>query len=107
MTMAVYVSNTNLLELAGLKSFIEDAFVNDADVTVTLVDAAGEEVAGQTWPTAMDYIVASDGNYRAILKDTLEMVAKAHYVAQIRADAGTDRVGYWEFPVVPKTRTKE
>lgn len=107
MTSIVYVANTNVLELHGLKSAIEDEFVNDADVEFTIVDSEGEEVAGQTWPWPMTYIAASSGDYRAIIKDTAELTAGSSYVAQIHANAGPDRIGYWEFPVKPKTRTKE
>lgn len=107
--MTVYVSNTNVVEVHELKSAIEDEFVNDADVEVTIVLAADTDtqVDGQTWPTTMEYVAGSDGVYRAILKDTAELVAGTRYTAQIRANAGTDRIGYWEFPVTPKTRTKE
>lgn len=106
MTTIVYVDNTNILEVQGLKDAILNTFINDADVTFTLVDSAGEEVAGQAWPTTMDYVDASSGDYRAVISDEVELVNRASYVAQIRADAGTDRIGYWEFPIVPKTRTK-
>jgi hypothetical protein len=103
--MTVFVGNTNVLELLGLKSAIEDAFVNDADVTVTVKDKAGEEVAGQTWPTTMDYLAASDGNYRAIVKDTIQFVHDKEYRAFIEVDAGADRIGHWEFKFTPTVRT--
>ncbi len=104
MTCIVYVGNTNLIEVVGLKSAVEGSFVNDADVSVTVKDASGTNVSGQTWPTTLAYIAASDGLYRGILEDDLALVDGAQYYAHVDADGGADRVGHWEFAFVPKTR---
>ncbi|RUU23687.1 hypothetical protein EOD10_04435 [Mesorhizobium sp. M7A.T.Ca.TU.009.01.3.2] len=104
MSCIVYVANTNVIELTGLKSAIEDEFIDDATVTVTVKDSEGEEVSGQTWPTTMDFVVSSDGLYRGIIEDGVELTAGTTYVAHVDVDAGVDRVGHWEFIFVPKTR---
>jgi hypothetical protein len=52
----------------------------------------------------MAYIEDSDGNYRAILKDTLELEDGITYYAHIDADAGSDRIGHWEFAFKAKIR---
>ncbi len=103
--MTVFVANTNVLELLGLKSAIEDEFVNDATVTVTVKNKAGENVTGQTWPTTMDYVAASEGDYRAILEDDLKLEAGKDHTAFIEVDAGADRVGHWEYKFKPIVRT--
>jgi hypothetical protein len=76
-------------------------------VTVTVKDAAGANVAGQTWPLTLTSTDGTEpeGNYRGILKDTLQLTAGTLYVAHIAADAGADRIGHWEFNFTPKTRT--
>lgn len=99
------VLNTNLLELSGLKSEIDDTFINDAAVSVTLKDAAGAEVAGVSWPVTLDYVAASSGNYRGVLSSAIEFTPKAKYKAFIEVDAGADRTGHWEFPFQAITRT--
>lgn len=106
MACNVYVGNTNVIELSGLKSAIEDSFVNDAEVTVTVKDEAGTNVTGQTWPLTLTSIDGTDpeGNYRGILKATIELTDGETYYAHIDANAGTDRVGHWEFAFKPKTR---
>jgi hypothetical protein len=106
MTCIVYVANTNLIEVVGLKSEVEGEFIADADVEVTVKDADGEDVAGQTWPLTLASIDGTDpeGNYRGILKDTLELTAGQTYYANVDANAGADRIGHWEFAFVPKTR---
>jgi hypothetical protein len=102
--MTVFVANSNVLELQGLKSAIENVFVNDATVTVTLKDSSGASVSGQSWPTTMAYVAASSGNYRAIMKDTLALIAGASYTAFIEVNAGADRIGHWEFKIKPSVR---
>lgn len=103
--MTAFVANTNILDLVGLKSEIEDAFINDATVTVTVKDAADVSVAGASWPLTMAYLAASNGNYRAILADTLSLVAKTKYYAHIAANGGANRIGSWMFEFKPLTRT--
>jgi len=104
--MPAFVDNTNVLDLIGLKSEIEDQFINDAVVTVTIKDAAGEEVLGATWPMPMIYVVSSNGDYRSILTDELILAPGASHTAVIHAvGSGPDRVGHWEFIFKPKTRT--
>lgn len=103
--MTAFVANTNVLDLIGLKSEIEDTFINDAAVSVTVTDIDDVNIAGASWPLTMAYVAASQGNYRAILSDTLPLVAKTSYVAHITADGGADRVGSWRFSFKPLTRT--
>lgn len=106
MTCVVYISNTNIVELSGLKSALEDEFIDDATVTLTVKDVAGVEIEGQEWPWTMTPVGVTDatGDYRAILQDTVEFVAGTTYYAHIDADAGPDRIGHWEFAFIPKVR---
>lgn len=105
MTAVVYVANTNVLDLIGLKSVVDNAFVNSATVTVTVKDSALVAVTGQTWPTAMVYVPTSNGNYRAYFENDLALTNKKKYIAVIDADAGVNRIGHWEFPFTAATRT--
>lgn len=104
--MPVFVANTNVLELLGLKNEITDQYINDADVTVTIKDkTTGAAVTGMTWPATMAYVPASNGNYRLIIENDLALVAKTNYIAFIDAVADVNEVGHWEFPFKPETRT--
>lgn len=100
----VYVDNTNLVELSGLKSAVEDEFISDATVRLTVKDEAGANVTGQTWPATLTYVDASDGVYRGIIEDDVAIEAGTTYIAHIDANAGANRIGHWEFAFVPKTR---
>jgi hypothetical protein len=100
----IWIDNTNLLELFRLKSAVENAFVNNATVTVTIVDGDGEEVEGQTWPATMTYVTSSSGDYRAILSHQLQLEPDTTYFAIIDANGGTNRIGHWEISFLAKTR---
>lgn len=65
----LYVGNDNPITVEGLFSESENAYVNDAVVTVTLHHdtADGDEYDGQAWPLTLDYVVGSDGNYLGTL----------------------------------------
>ena len=107
----IYVGNTNVLELFRLKSVSENAYINDADVEVTIFDAAGDEVTippgtpeWTGWPVTLEYIPNSQGDYRAILHEALEFEAGKSYTAFIDANAGIQRAGHWEVPFIARTR---
>lgn len=106
--MTVFVANTNLLTLSGLKSQVEGTFVNDATVEVTITDLAGNVMTGTGWPTfplSMPYVATSDGDYRAVLADTIPFTAGKPYLAKIDANAGVNRIGQWKFQFTPETRS--
>lgn len=105
--MTAFIANTNVLDLIGLKDEIDGTFINDADVSVTIKDADGNEVTGQTWPATMTYVAASDGNYRAFVSEEVEFVHRAKHTAIIDADGGENLVGHWEFVFRPLNRTVE
>ncbi len=101
-----FVGNTNLLEIIGLQNDITMVFINNATVTVTVQDSSGADVAGMTWPATMNYVAASDGDYRVALKDDLVLIHKDLYHALIRADGGLDLIASWRFPFKPTWRVK-
>jgi len=108
MALTLYVGpNDNLLTLVGLQNEVTAAYMNAATVTVTVVDSADAEIAGETWPLTMDYVATSDGNYRATLTDTLAalLAAGVALTAQITADGGAGLNGYWELPILTAART--
>lgn len=100
-----FIANSLVLDLIGLRSHVEETFINNATVTVTVKDKAGTDVLGATWPLSMAYVAASDGDYRAILPSTLEMLKNKIYTAFIDADGGGERIGHWEFAVTAVIRT--
>lgn len=104
MTEILYRNNDQLIELIGLKDAATGSYINDATVTVTLKDIEGNTVTGQAWPAPMLYVAASQGDYQAILEDTLELTIGEFYVAEISATKGTLKA-FWELPMQAHKRT--
>lgn len=103
--MTMFVMNTGVLDLIGLKSHIEGVFINDATVDFTIKDKAGAPVTGASWPQAMPYVAATDGNYQGILPAALVLAPNKIYYAFIDAQGGGERIGHWEMPFKPLIRT--
>jgi hypothetical protein len=92
---SLIVETDNLIELDGLQDQSTSAYINDATVTVTLLDSSGSEVAGETWPLTMGYVAASNGKYRATLADTLSLSPNKRYQAKVVADGGSGKKRTW------------
>jgi len=101
---SLYFGNDMVLELAELANEVTGAYINNATVTVTLVDDAGVTVTGDSFPKAMSYVANSNGLYRTTLLDTLNVTRNARYVAQISANGGGGLQGYWEKDLICKVR---
>lgn len=104
MTNLVYVANTNLIELHGLKNAATDSLISGASVEFTLKDKSDVAVTGDTFPAAMAAIDGEPGGYRGVLKDTLALTAGQTYKAFVDVDGGADLIAHYELPFSPKTR---
>jgi len=96
---SLYIDSDNLVTLDALYDNAAAAYVNDATVTVTLTDRAGNEVSGETWPVTLNYVAGSDGKYRGTLSDTLSITAYSQYTAKVIADGGPGSKATWYVPV--------
>jgi hypothetical protein len=107
MSLEVYVGNTNVIELKRLIATVDNTVVEAAAVEVTIVDKDGAEVAGADWPIILEQTEESPskGDYRGILPETVEFQANKSYRALVTANAGQDRIGYWEIPFVARMRS--
>jgi hypothetical protein len=81
----IYIGSHNVIELTSLTNTETDESIDDADVTVTIVDDRGQEVDGEVWPVTMS--VDSAGRYSATLPADLAIEPHKHYVATITATA--------------------
>ena len=89
--LTAYLNSDNVITLNGLIDAVDSSYQNTATVQVTLTDYNGNEVTGETWPLTMNYVSASNGDYRATLVDTLN-VSEGSYTATITADAGVNQL---------------
>jgi len=112
MIHVAYVSNSNRLELRGLRDHME-SYVNDATVEATCVDSIGDEITGETWPKSMPYVsgglldeygnTITYGCYAAVLAADIGISAGETITAKITATSGSV-TAYWELPVKVETR---
>lgn len=106
MALELYILNDNVIELVGVKNSIDSVYLNAATVTVTVVDSSGNDLPVQPWPTTMLYVPSSNGIYRAVIEDGITGLTDSDALtAKIHVDAGGDLIGYWEIPLIAKTRT--
>jgi len=92
---SLYIDSDNLVTLDALYDNAAAEYVNDATVTVTLTDRAGNEVSGETWPVTLSYVAGSDGKYRGTLSDSLSLSANRRYTAKVTADGGAGKARTW------------
>lgn len=80
-------ANDNLLQLSGLKNGIDDTFINDAVVSASMRDAAGNLLSGMAWPAALTYIPDSQGCYRLLLDSALNLIDGRYYTLSVSVEA--------------------
>jgi hypothetical protein len=93
--MSVYISNTNILEVRGLQEAISGDYVSNATVAVTVVDECGSAISGVSWPVSMQYVAGTTGDYRAVISNAAIFSPGKFYFAEISANAGVNKIGFW------------
>lgn len=101
----IYVDNTGVVELDGLKNAITGAFENTATVNAR-IQYQGVDIAGETWPIDLVYVTSSNGLYRGLLLHSLDMTGGRVYTAIVNATAGS-LIGEWNCKVLAKDRQCE
>jgi hypothetical protein len=96
MSLIIYAGNNNVVELTGLKNSITNAIDTGATVNVTIKDASGTEVSGDTWPKNMPHV--SSGLYRVTLDYDLIIDTPSVITVVIDAIGSGGEVGHWEIP---------
>lgn len=95
--MEIYFwKNDMLIEVAALKDGVQDAFVNDATVTVKLKYATGGLVQGQSWPLTLPYVAGSDGIYRGVLNSDIAVKLGDRLKAEVTVTASGGRDAFFE-----------
>lgn len=100
-TVNLYVGNSSVCELTGLKNSVTGVADTGATVNVTLY-SGDTEVTGQTWPASMAHV--ADGTYRVTLNHDISIQAGYTYTAVITATGSGSEVGRWELTGQAQTR---
>ena len=104
MQCTLYVGNSNLVEVKGLKNAATDSYENGASVNVVLLDEAEQEISGESWPKSLGYVAASDGDYRGTLSEGIAIAHGQIVTAKITATA-SGLTAVWETPCKAIERT--
>lgn len=102
----LFDQNDMLIEVLGARDATAAAgtYLNSKTCEVTLKDSHLQKIAGETWPLAMGYVAASDGDYRGTLKDTLVLPANRVLKAEVVFNGGTGLQARWDLNVQVKER---
>ena len=106
----LYDANDNVLHANGLYTVDvltgQHVWLDDgATVSVTLIDALTEDnVVGETWPLALNYIAGSRGDFIGVLRDGITVAPGQGLVARVIADNGTDQYGQIDVDVLVVSR---
>jgi hypothetical protein len=101
----LYLGNNSIVDVTGLRNEHTGEFVNDADLSMTLLDKTGAPVGGANWPAAFQYMADSNGVYRATLPHTLAIAEGERYVARVVANATLGLRAQWDLLCVGRLRT--
>lgn len=101
----IYIGNTNVIELRALTNSVTNVVDTGATVAVTLLDASGTEVAGETWPVSASH--SSGGNYQATLSAGIAITNLNRYTAKIAVTGFGGETGLYECQVIAQVRECE
>jgi len=100
------VGNDLVFELRDYTNVLTGALVSDATVTLVVLDGAGDELTGETWPLAIPPASGEPGVYRAELTEALAALRGAPYLGLVYATGGTGgRTARWEIDMPARVRT--
>jgi hypothetical protein len=103
--LILYDSNDQIVEIDGLQdgTVTPATYINNAVVTATLYDSSGATVSGLNNVT-MNYVAASNGNYRGNVPNTFSPPIGGGYV--LKLDGNVSGIKFHiEIAVEIKTRT--
>lgn len=88
----LFVNNSHLLTVQGLKNG-EGEFVRDgATVEATLYEPDGQtEVTGASWPVVLTYVSGSNGDYVGDMPAGVEVEAGGRYQLRVTAEVSGRR----------------
>ena len=100
------IGNDQTLDVTGVQNKVSGTYINNAVVTARVKHLNGDDVTGQAWPVTLAYVTSSDGNYRGVLEDGLELIAGKRYSIEIRIDAGSDVIGFFRRLAIARYRAE-
>ena len=102
----ILVGNDLVFELSGYTNVLTGVLVADATVTLVVLDKAGEELAGGSWPLPIPPASGEPGVYREGLTEALAALRGTPYLGLVYATGGTGgATARWEIDMPAQVRT--
>lgn len=92
----------NVLEIPALTNALSGEAVSGAVVEVTLLNEAGDDVAGQGWPATFAEDGLVDGHYTCVLNAALALTENQPVTIVVVADAGAGLKRTWYVSAVAR-----
>lgn len=102
----LWVNNSNLVRVQKLRNLLTASYLNDAEVSVTVLDESGAQVAGETWPKAMNYEIGTEGSYLVSLSPALAITDGQMVTLRVNATQSTI-TARWDIPMLCLTRAND
>lgn len=84
----LFVISDNVVTVNSVRNTVSGDYINNATVTLSLADAAGSAVSGQSWPLTLDYVASSNGKYQGVIDSAASLLVGKRYKATITINAG-------------------
>jgi len=99
---AIYINNSNIVELQNLRVQPDNIIEENASVTLRIQDETGTDVPGQVWPTSMQH--EGNGVYVGTVEPTVDLQPEQRYIAVVVAVGGGGQIGTWNYPLIAVKR---
>lgn len=90
-SLSLYDNNSNVVEWQSLTNSVTGTVDTGATVAVTIMDADGVEIAGETWPKSLSHVSA--GTYRATLSEDIAITPGQRYTLVFTATGSGGQAG--------------
>ena len=99
--MVLLIDVDNVVGVDGVQNFSTGDYLNTADVKATLKDESTDNtIAGQSWPSTMSYVAASNGDYRLTLSRDLILTQLQLLTLEIVVDDGPGLYREMQIPLI-------
>ena len=103
----IFIDNTSSVQVKGLSSALDNSYINDAIVSITLKDLNGVDIEGESWPVILQYTDGSNGDYTGSFSHDISVEDGTEYIGMIVATLVDGSRGEWPEPVKALTGSRE
>ncbi|KKL90293.1 hypothetical protein LCGC14_1906160 [marine sediment metagenome] len=99
MVEVLFIANDNIVSINGLTDEATGGKLDSSTVTVRILDFAGVEIPGTSWPITASAVGGDTGNYTADIPDGLTgLTHRDDLVLEVTAIEGATK-GFWKIPI--------